>query len=181
MATLIDVGLVKGLSAIFPFLLTTVVIFAILSYVKVFGDNKAIHFLIAFIFGLMVFLSPVVMETINLMTPWFVLLFFFFMFMLIAWKIFGATDADILNVIKTQGFVQTWIIALVLIVAIGSFSFVISQKGGFGARGDNVTVVEDGEEGQQVDFWATLFHPKILGLIFIMLLGFFTISRLSAE
>ena len=83
MATFLDIGFLEKFSVIFPFLLALVVIYGILSYSKLFGDNKTVHILIALFVSMMLLLSDSVRQIINLMAPWFVLLFLFMVFLMI--------------------------------------------------------------------------------------------------
>jgi hypothetical protein len=186
MATIMDVSLLKSFGAVFPFLFIFAVIYGFLSYKKVFGENRALHAIIAVIFALMSLLSTTVMETINRAAPWFVLLMIFIVFLLLGFMILGAGEADIFAVIKSSeySFINWWVFFLVLAIVLGSLSQVISEKGGYPPYGDgeNVTVsdAEDAPE-QESAFWQTLFHPKVLGLLAIMLIAFFTISKLTSE
>ncbi|MBN2111482.1 hypothetical protein JW707_00115 [Candidatus Woesearchaeota archaeon] len=189
MATIMDVSLIKSFGAVFPFLFIFAVVYGFLSYRKVFGDNRALHAIIAVIFALMSLLSSTVIETINRAAPWFVLLMIFIVFLLLGFMILGAGEADILAVIKSSdySFINWWIFFLVLAIVLGSLSQVISEKGGYPpyGEGENATVSEGGDGGQvpkqESDFWQTIFHPKVLGLIAILLIAFFTVSKLTYE
>jgi hypothetical protein len=68
---------------------------------------------------------------------------------------------------------------------LGSLSHVMAEKkGGYPPYGPgaNFTAIEEGgvAPGQESDFWKTLFHPKVLGMVIILLIGFFTISKLTS-
>lgn len=183
MATPLDLGLIDKFSIIFPFLLSVTVVYGLLTYTKMFGENKSIHVLIAGVVGLMLLISPTVREVINTMAPWFVLLFLFFFFLILAFKIFGTTDSEIMDVLKSPKYSYTviWIIALVLIIAVGSLSSVTFKEGA--PKGVNETESARDTEASGAGtnaFWNTLFHPKVLGLALIFLIASFTVSRLMA-
>jgi hypothetical protein len=184
MATPLDVGFLQNFSILFPFLLTFSIVLAILSMAKAFGDNKAIHAIIAFCLAVLVLFSDIATATINRMAPWFVILFFFIVFTLIAYMVFGATEKDIMGVLKSKDFsyINYWIIALALVIGIGSLTSVISERGGIGKTSPStVEINRTGMPEQTSDFWATLTHPKILGMILILLVAMFTIQRLAGK
>jgi len=184
MATPLDLGILQHFEMLWPFLFVTTVMFGVLSYGKLFGDNKAVHALLSVLLGIMVLFSPVAVETINRAAPWFIVLFVFFMFAIVSFKIFGVTDENILWVFKSKdyGYVNLWIIALILIITLGSLSSVLSERGGIGKPISTSQATEGGEfSEQEADFWATLFHPKVLGMALILLIATFTVQRLSAS
>jgi len=183
MATFLDIGFLEKFSVIFPFLLALVVIYGILSYSKLFGDNKTVHILIALFVSMMLLLSDSVRQIINLMAPWFVLLFLFMVFLIIIFKVIGVTDSEILSTVKDPKyqFVIWWFVAIAIVIAVGSLSSV-TFKGGVPAGVTNTTSErsEASTEKGESAFWNTLFHPKILGLALIFLIAVFTISRLAS-
>ncbi len=185
MATPLDLGLLKEFGVIFPFLFIFIVVYAILVKTKYFESNKGLASLLGLVLAVMVLFSPIVRETINRMAPWFVLLFIFVMFTLITFMIFGTTESDIMSVLKGEkyGYVNIWIIALVLIISIGSLTSVISERGGIGGTPTTVVIGDDGQEvvvaDQTSEFWETLVNPKVLGLVLILMIASFTIRYMT--
>ncbi|MBI4144954.1 hypothetical protein HY493_02000 [Candidatus Woesearchaeota archaeon] len=183
MATPLDIGLLQNFSIIFPFLLVLVFVYGVLSMTKIFGDNKGVYAFLAFILAVSTLFSPIAIKTINLMAPWFVLLFIFSIFLLIAYQTFGIKEESILKTITSKDHGDTffyWVLFLVLAIGLGSLSFVVSEERGFKALAEqNETgAVQQGTE--QTGFWQTLFHPKILGMILIMLIAVFTVKQLAS-
>ena len=79
-----------------------------------------------------------------------------------------------------------WMLALLLIIALGSLSSVVSEEKQFTAlaAGGNVSAAQAAAtrgEAEEVGFWATLFHPKVLGLALILLIAMFTIQKLASK
>jgi hypothetical protein len=182
MVTPLDVGLLKNFQVIFPFLLIFCITYGILTYTKIFGENRAIHAMIALVLAFMSLFSDIAVETINTAAPWFVLLVIFIVFLMLGFMIIGVREADILKLIKDPEyhFIGWWIVALVLIIVIGSLSHTISAKrGGYPpfTAGDNVTLEDKTQESA---FWKTLFHPKVLGFAAIMLIAFITVNKLTS-
>jgi hypothetical protein len=184
MATPLDIGLLSNFKIIFPFLLSVFVIYGILSYKKVFGDNKTLHLLIALFVGFFILFSATVREIISTMAPWFILLFIFIFFGLIVFMSFGATETDIMDVVSNEKYryIIWWFVALSVIIAIGSVTSVTFKEGkplgvNETTEGRTTTASESGTSA----FWNILFHPKVLGLTVIFLVALFTVSRLSAS
>lgn len=180
MATPLDTGLLQKFDIIFPFLLVMVLVYVVLGRVSWFKDKQAFCFVIAFALGIMTIFSRVAVRTINMMAPWFVLLFIFMILVLMAYMAFGVKEETILDTI-TKGKYATdfayWILALVLIIGIGSLTTVISEEQGFTST---TGTTEAPATGEKAGFWETIFHPKILGLALLMLVALFTIQKLAA-
>ena len=187
MATPLDVGLINQFSIIFPFLLTFVIVYGSLLYTKSFGENKSLIGAIAVITSFVVIISPTIREMIDTMVPWFLLVFIFIFFSLTIFKVFGATDSDVMGLLHTREgrTIVIWFIIISIIIGVGSLSYVLGQKGDtpFGYNADE-NVIETGEAGDigssgQGAFFKTLFHPKVLGMVVIFLVAMFTIMRLT--
>jgi hypothetical protein len=183
MATPFDISLLRNFQIIFPFIFIFTVVYAVLSYSKILGEGEGKNWIYAMIAAVMAFMSlfsDTVTQTISVAAPWFILLFVFILFIIMAFMVLGVREANVLNLIKDPeySFVGWWVAALVIIIMVGSLSHVISSRGGYPPYGENATV-EEGET-QESSFWATFFHPKILGMLAILLIAFFTISRLTS-
>lgn len=184
MATPLDIGLLQKFDIIFPFLLIFVVVYVVLTRWSYFKDNQAIAFLVAFAMAILSLFNPVVIKTINMMAPWFVLVFIFMLLVFMAYTAFGIKEEKILETITTGEYAKDfgyWVLAIVLIIGIGSLTTVISQEKGFLALGsENVSTVPQGA-GETTEFWETLFHPQLLGMALLLLIALFTIARLAAK
>ncbi len=191
MATPLDIMQDSGLfNEIFPFMFIFAVMYGLLSSIKPFGDDKgAVNVTIAAVLAFMSLFSGIVTDTINLAAPWFVLFIIFLLFIIIGFMVLGAKEADIFGVLQNPeySYLGWWIVAIVLIIVIGSLSQVIAEKkGGYPpyGPGSNISLAEEtgGElQTQESDFWKTIFHPKVLGFVALMLIAFFTISKLTTK
>ncbi|MBI4147818.1 hypothetical protein HY490_00850 [Candidatus Woesearchaeota archaeon] len=184
--TFLDIGLFPFFAILWPFLFVMVVSFAFMSKMKVLGENAAVHAMIAFLLGIITIFSSVAVKTIGLMAPWFVLLFIFGVFIVMVYMSFGISEKNILETLTGREYGNTfgiWIIALSLIIGLGSLSAVISEEQGFAALGGKQAVSPAGEPAQveTAGFFAILTHPKVLGFAVVMLVGFFTINRMVAK
>ncbi|MBD3361569.1 hypothetical protein GF358_02125 [Candidatus Woesearchaeota archaeon] len=181
MATPLDISLLAKFDIIFPFLLVMILVYAFLSRLPAFKEKQAVAFLIAFLLSIMTLMSPIAIRTINMMAPWFILFMIFGMFLLIAYQALGVSEGTITDVLTKSHYSKTivwWIIAICLIIGIGSLATVISQREGFVSK-----LGEPTETGalptEEIGFWRTVVHPKVLGVALILLIAMFTISRLA--
>lgn len=189
MADLISgLGLLEKFSIIFPFLLILVLVYAVLGVTKILGDNKGIHAIIALAIAFITLFSTPARDIINLMSPWFVVLFIFLVFVLMAFRLFG--DVDFMTVLGGDSgkTITMWVLALALVIGLGSVAYVVFGHGGSTAAAtENQTAagtppapVEGAvaSVGGQA-FWSTLVHPQVLGLALILLIAMFTLQRLA--
>jgi len=173
-------------SLLFPFLFVLVVVYALLSKFKIFGGNAGVNGIIALMVAAMFMFSSRAVTVINLMAPWFVVLFVFIVFILIAFMLFGVQESDFASLIKSSdhgSIVIYWVIALALIIGLGaiaSVSDVFSGNTVTTTDASGQTVIGQTAETGSSAFWATLFHPKVLGMIMILLIAMFTLQRLAA-
>ncbi len=180
MATPLDITALKQFSGIFPFLLTIVLVYAVLSMTAMFKDKKTWAALIAIIAAFMTLLSPIAIKTINLMAPWFVLFVIFLVLFILAFMLFGYDQAAITKFVTEGEFgVGTWVMAIMLIIGIGSLVAVINEEKGFSSLTQNATYSGHIPVEKEYGFWQTLFHPKVLGMALILLVAFFTIKYMT--
>ena len=178
MVSLLDIGLLKHFEILFPFLFITIMVFSILTMIKAFGkENTGLRVLIAIILGFMSLISPIIRKTINIMAPWFVLLIIFIFFILFAVQTLGGSREELWKgILKPERhYIIVWIVALSLVIGFGSLSSAISEERGFKA------LAEEGEavEGEKAGFFQVIFHPKVLGLVLILIISLLTVNRLS--
>jgi len=207
MATVLDIGILENFSIVFAMVLVIAIVYGLLQFTKAFGGSKGLHILIAFIIGLLLVLTPDVTKIISTMIPWFTLLFIFIVFLLMAYKIFGATDADISGVLRTDRTLVWVVIIIAIVIIIGSFSTVYGQRflrqtvpgapapatpssgvPSYGAPAAPAQAAGMGVVAQPTattsfsgNLAATFFHPKILGLIFLFLVAVFTVAIIAME
>lgn len=182
MATPLDIGLLQNVGIIFPFLLVLVFAYAILTKTAVLGkDAHGINAFVAFCLAVATLFSPVAVKTIQLMSPWFVLLFVFIVFLLLGFQTLGVEESTIKSIIKSSEHGDTifyWMIALIAVIGLGSLASVISSEHGFKALSEaNESVVPSSDE--DVGFFQTLFNAKVLGMILLLLIALFTVRNLT--
>ena len=183
MATFLDLTVLEKLSIIFPFLLVFAVIYGILRYAKTFGEEKeGLHAIIALAIASMVIFSPGAVALIEEMIPWFVVMFLVILMIIMSFMFFGTKEAEFMSALKNSSIV-TWVIVFSVIIVLFSFSNVYGQQLLTGEPETPAvgTTVESGTGTSDFsqNLSNTLFHPKILGMILILLVATFTIMFLT--
>jgi len=195
MATLLDLGLLNYFSVIFPFLLIFVLTYAVLSKTKFLGENNGIYGLIAFCLAMMTIFVPNVVTMINIMTPWLVLLFVFLILSVVALMALGMNFDTVAKYMNADWSVVHWVIfAFVLLIFLGSLASSFSDSltpydsdsTGESYSGSKMSA-EDLTTGQSTDtgdfsgnIAAVIFHPKILGALFLLLVCVFTVAIMAS-
>jgi hypothetical protein len=158
------------------------IVYGLLAYVKPFGKNNGLYAIIGFVVGIIVMLSENALKIINYMIPWFILIFILIVFLVMAYMFLGAREADVLNVLTRDKTIVVWILIIFFIIFIASLGKVFFTKETpiKGEGNISAEMSEVGERGEGA-FWATLFHPKVLGLIFVLLIAVFTLLLLTEE
>lgn len=182
MATVLDVGLLGYFNVVFSFILVWTLVFALLQKTKVLGEKVGLNGLIAVAIAFLVSLSDNVVEMIRFMIPWFAIAIIFFVLLILIFMVFGAGEKDIFDYIKKDRSVGWVIIGIVLVIIGASFSNVfgqelLSQAAGGGTADVAVGGVATGSFQQNI--YATLFHPKVLGMIILFAVAIFAIALLS--
>jgi len=188
MATFLDIGLVQHFAVIFPILLVFVIVFALLEKSKMLGENKGMHALIALCIAMMMLFVPGITQVIAVMAPWFVLMFlfvFFFFFLLMA---FGVKWEKISEYASKDWETPHWFLLVIgIVIFVGAIATVygssllpFSQEPGTAAQinaTEGATTTDTGSFNQNVG--RVLFHPKTIGLIFLLMVGSLTIRLLA--
>ena len=185
MATFLEVGLLQYFSIIFPAILVFVIVYAILNKTKILGENIGIQAFVAIALAFLVLLSEDVISLINFISPWFVVFFIFLILILIVFKIMGASDENISNVITKDKTIQWTLVVICLIIAGAALSSVYGQRLLPSSRvAANITeeaLVDTATVSFEQNVANVFFHPKVLGLMFIFLVAIFTIALLTKE
>jgi hypothetical protein len=188
MATFIDFSIIQNFSSIFTFLLVFVIIYAMMETVKALGEGrKSLHAMIAVIIAFIVSMSSGVVAVIQSFTPWFTILILIIFFILFAVKMFGVSNDTITEGFAKNKSILTWIIILTVVILLFSLGSGFGQKtleqgqsGGSTvsvATGNATTPTNTGDFNQNL--YNTLYHPKVLGLILIMIIVLISVIFLT--
>jgi hypothetical protein len=171
-ASFLDVTGLAEFSKLFVFILVLLVVYAILAYSKVLGENKAIPWLIAFVLAIFVVVTPIAAGAIAYISPWFVLVFIFIGFITASLKMFGASPADIGSYTSLK---WVFMVIVIIIMVVGFLSYIRERTF---LPGDNETSTDISEYTKSS---IVIFHPTILGAIVVLLIAVFTIALLSGK
>ncbi|RLE48191.1 hypothetical protein DRJ25_00470 [Candidatus Woesearchaeota archaeon] len=177
MVTLFDSGILQKLNFLFPFLLVLVFVYVVLTRLDYFKDKQGTAGFIAFVLAILTITSSFVTKVINKMAPWFILLIVFGILILLVYQAMGIKEDKITEVLTSEqhGPAFVWlIIALVVLIALGSIITVFSEEKGF----LKLTGKEVGSE--EASLWSTLIHPKLLGLVLLLLVAYFSVQKLTS-
>lgn len=182
MATILDFGLLQGFSFIFPVLLVFSFVFAVLQKTEVIGKTMGINALVAIVAAFMVLLSDTITQMINFMVPWFTVTIIFLILLILVFQLFGGKDMDLKKAIEDTTLRWT-LIGIGLLIIIAAFGQVLGQKLTESSFQVNETIVTDGSSAGTASFsqniTATLFNPKVLGLMIVFAIAIFTVALMS--
>ncbi len=195
MPTFLDIGLLNYVQVIFPFILVWVVVYSVLQWREVLGKNQSLHSIIALVLAIMTVLSQPVVALIQYMAPWFVMLLVLSLFIILFLRFFGVSDSAIKDAFEKSDdarFLTYWIIVISVIVFAGAVGKVFFAGQSVYVGGETGAVLDSVYAGNtsalnvatasgEANFAATLFHPKVLGMLFILIVAAFTIKLLSGD
>ena len=204
MSTFLDIGLLGAVSSIFMIIMIFVIMYGFLSWTKPFGgQNQGLYALIAFAFAIISMLSRGFVTLIMFITPWFFTLIFIGFFILFILMMFGLKQDKLVAGATSE--MRTWVIILVVVIMLFGLGAAFGQTTREATTGPTTpttpTTPSTGEPGEVYygddyyettpttspgdtenfgdDVMATLFHPKVLGMIVILLVGAFAMFLLT--
>jgi hypothetical protein len=186
MATFLDIAFLDKFSSIFVVLFVFVLVYAVLTFKGAFGGNKGVSALLAFSVGFIFLFAPDAIEILKRTVPWMVLGLIGMVFIILLMQATGV-GADVWSIMSPgkQRSVVTWVIIYFFVDFLFAGSSVIGQKAGpyLGSNSTNSisrSTAVLGAGGSvasgsfQENLGATLFHPKVLGVILILVIALFT-------
>lgn len=197
MATFLDASLLENFGIIFIVLLVFLILYGLLEYMKAFGEDKrGVRALIAFFVALMFLISRTAASMVQMMVPWFIVMIIFIFFTLFMVRMFGRTESDLRSLIGSKD-VYPWLIIFLVLILLFSLGNAFGQsllERGEGKQTTNTSMgtgtgygLEPAEPGTRstttasftTNFLNTLRHPKVLGMLFIFLVGLFSLIFLT--
>ena len=182
MASLLDISLLDQFSSIFVILFVFSITYAMLTLKNLFGGNKGLNALIAATVAIMFIFSNDAITVIKNTIPWYVIMMMALMFVYLIMKGTGVKIPD-----SYTNNVGTWILVIAILVLVFNLSQSLGQKAGpyLGGFGQNATSNPDeviaGQPGDVAtssfssNFGATLFHPKVLALMLVLVIASFAV------
>ncbi|MBI2143846.1 hypothetical protein HYU17_01685 [Candidatus Woesearchaeota archaeon] len=173
MATVLDIGLLKGFTDLFVWILVFVIVYGALEATNVL-KSKGLHALFAFTITAVIVLTGGGTNLITAMAPWFVVIaaLIFFIFVLASFA--GADMKDMPSLFGKKAVI--WILAIpMLIIMIIAWTQAPQEQ----PSTDGSTAETPAPE-QQREFVGVLRNPKVLGLVLILGISAMAISLMAS-
>lgn len=157
MATILDLGFLEFFVPLFSFIFIFVILYALLQRSGLLGGKTALDFIVSLFVTILVVLNSEALELANFLSVWSIVIIIVLVFILLiffAWAKDG--DLGIPEGIELSKF-AFW--AFVIVLAIG-----LTQ-----VFGPVLTPYAEGADPNKVVL-RTLFHPRILGALIILLI-----------
>ena len=168
MATPLDTSLIAYLTPVFVLILVYAIIYALISKLSLFGKSPVVHAAIAFSTSFLFLIIPAARTVLTVFTPWFIILVILTLFIFLFFMFLGVKEDQLASLATKNTTFITFTDAAILII----FLIALSQTFGPFLLTTN-----------QPGFWnavkRTIFHPKTLGAIFLLMLAAYTINYLS--
>ncbi len=184
MATFLDVGMLEYFNIIFYFLFLFVLVFAVLQATKFPTENKNLSAILAFLVAVLVVFSGSTRDIISIITPTFVVIIFFLFFILLIYRFMGANDTDVKSIMGSEGGTRTFLLIIILIIILSTLGKTFfsgtpqaTENGEINISGKASEVGTQGENA----LVGTLTHPKLLGLVLILIIAAFAMMFISRE
>ena len=180
MATFLEtLSILNFFSALFAALLVFAVVFAILNKTHILGDSKVIQWIVAIALGLLTLVYPDIISLVEFISPWFVLLFIFLILLLLAYRLFGYSEENILEYVKSDRTINWVLVAVGVIILLAGIFNVFGESALQATAGGNATAEGDG--GFQENVFSTLFSPQLLGVLLVFAIAVFAIAFLGGK
>ncbi len=158
-----DISILNNFLPLFVFVLIFVFLYAILEKTKLLGDSSRFNFLVSLCIAVMSMFSGSSTELILAVLPWYIFLMFFLLLLFTLFMFFGVDAKDVWP--KVGG--QTTVFIVMIIALIVSITKV------FGPVFTPYAV-----EGTS-NVFRTIFHPRVVGAFFILLIASLLIKNIS--
>ncbi len=162
MATVLSTNLLNFFMPIVIFIFIFSIFFAILTKIKLFSENKPLNSLIAFAVTILFIVVPEARQIIEVATPWFVIFVVAGLLLIMSFMILGIDPAFIKSTAEEN--------AVVIGVTIGGIAliFLFSVTQVFGPS--ILQYPGSGDIGVLSLLKRTILHPKILGLLIMLII-----------
>ncbi|MCF7862286.1 hypothetical protein K9M79_08680 [Candidatus Woesearchaeota archaeon] len=190
MASILDISLLENFKIWFTIVFVFVIVYAILQSTKLLGDKKPLHAIIAVCIAFLFLFSETSVIMVSFLAPWLTVVLIFTVMLLMFYKLFGASAENLQNLITHHNGIIWTIAVLGIVLLLVAFGYARGQVLLEETQGQNSSTIRDkmteGAEGSTDsgdavnNAYMTIFHPKVLGLIFTLLVAVFGISMLTS-
>lgn len=164
MATPLDTSFITLLTPALVFIFVFTLFYALLAKTKLFGEKLGFNVVIALAASLLFIIVPQARGIILTATPWILLLIIFVVFIFIFFMALGVKGDDMIkNVAKDPTFITMSVIVIIVI-------FLVALTNSFGPF-----LLVNQEQGFWNSVKRALFHPRMLGALFILFVASYTV------
>lgn len=175
MATILDLGLLKGFADIFVWILVFLIVYGALEVTNLL-KNKGLHALFAFVITAVVVLTGGGTQIITAMAPWVVVIAALIFFMLILAGFAGADLKDLPSIFGKK--VVLWIVVIpLLVILVIAWTQAPQETTVVDPTTGEVVTVEAPQK--QRSYIGVLTDPKILGMFLILGIGSMTLALMT--
>lgn len=160
MATFLDLGFLEFFLPIFTALFVFALAFGMLTKTKFLSESTNVNAIAAITVAIIVLLTEDVVELVNFLTPWFVIIFLMIFMIFLVLMFVGKEQKEILNHLGGPTFIVI-VSILLLVIGIGNVF-----QGVFSPYKDDPT----GDKTTGGETIKTIFHPRVLGAIVILVI-----------
>ncbi len=187
MATVLDFAVFENFKVLIAFVLLAVMFFGVLPKTKLLGESKVVYALVAILVAVIFAMNATTVEILFRIFPWFTVFALVISVILIAFSLFGSDQDHAFSVIKTNPTLVWSVIiigVIIITVAIGSVvgNEVMNKVQNDTSQYDSEASPHSTNTGDAwTNFLKTIFHPKVLGLILILVIGAATVRLLASK
>ncbi|MGM5483651.1 MAG: hypothetical protein ACQER9_01895 [Nanobdellota archaeon] len=197
MATFMDFSLLTGAKGIFAFLLVFCIVYGIIKFTNVLDLNDGLTSIISLAMAFFFVLNPATVTLVEVLAPWYTVMMFMIVIILMMVMMFGNFSGDFQTVTANLGsrykVIVIWIIVISLLILAGGVGtvFLSGESSPFSVNkfeNSNESEISD-QEHKRADvggtgpeaFMATLFHPKVITSIMVLLIAALAVFFLSSN
>jgi len=170
MASILDIGLLSFLTPLFVLVFVYLILYAVFEKFTIFGDKSNIHALVAFILALLFVLVANLRDLLTLVVPMVVLFFIVLIVVLMGIMFLGIKQEDITSYVKATPAVTVTIIVIVIVLFIFGIGSIFPELVGYPTAS---------ETGLGAEIRRTIFNPKMLGVLFILVVASFLVRTVG--
>ncbi|MBI3035068.1 hypothetical protein HYY71_01990 [Candidatus Woesearchaeota archaeon] len=164
MATFLDVTGLQYFSSVFVFIFVWLVVYAILLWTKVLGENKFVHVLIGLLLAVFVLISPIATNIVADIAPFIAVVLLFIVLISVASTMLGA------NIDSFPALKGIFLVFIIIIIVIAAGVKIREQL--------NVPSEAQKDLSRTVNL---IFHPTFLGTVLIFAIAVFAIALLASR
>ena len=171
MATILDnLGFIEFFLPVFSFLFIFVIMYAVLDKFKLMGENKTVKFIASLSIALLFLFSKDILNFVNFVTPWFVVLVIIAFFILSLFMFMGVKEKE-MEMTARNPTVYWTVLVIIIILLIAAIGTVFSDF--FAGQGGEVT------DPTKAGITQILVHPRVLGALFLLVITSFAIKNIA--